>query len=385
MQRLASDDDVVHTRTSGPLASAAGAALFSLALAIAGVAVPLLAVRAGYGVGQVGVFVAVSAIAQMSTRLYMGALMRRLPDKVFVILSGAVLAVSSAAIALSSVWWVFAVSQLLQGVARAFFWTGTQTHAVRVSRSAVGALAKVNLASGVGLIGGPTLAGVLAHRSPQFALGVGAVVAACTVVPASALVRLPPFAPASDGRKRGQIWRRPGVGAGAWAGASAGGWRGLLGSYVPVILDQARQSSATIGFLVSVANAASVAGGALAGWVRGTGLRWSLVLGILAAGIGTALVGPVAGTAVLAGIALAISGAGAGVLQTIGPAVATESVHPQERGEAIASAGTFRAAALFFAPFGVAGLVALMPLAVALTAAGLLMTVPALAVRRLRL
>ena len=76
-------------------------------------------------------------------------------------------------------------------------------------------------------------------------------------------------------------------------------------------------------------------------------------------------------------IALCISGIGAGVLQTVGPAIATDAVREEERGEAITSTGTFRAAALFLAPMGTAGLVVLLPMGVAVCIAGLAITLPA--------
>ncbi|MGY1815126.1 MFS transporter [Blastococcus sp. SYSU D00820] len=365
-------------------AALAGGFVFAVALGIAGVAVPLLAVRAGYSAAQIGVLIALSAVSQMGTRLFMGAMMRRLPDKVFVIAAAASLAVSCGALVLSTTWLVFAVSQLLQGLARAFFWTGTQTHAVRLSDSAVGALAKLNLWSGTGQILGPLVAGPLIALSAQLALGVGAAVAALGIGTAALLVRLPPFQGRSKDRAGGRVWRRPAVAVACWAGASAGAWRGLLGSYVPVVLDHARQSSTTIGVLVAIANGAQVAGSAVAGRLRGAGVRRSLVLGVLASGIGVAAVGPLAGVAVAAGAVLLLSGVGAGALQTVGPAVATDAVDPEERGEAIASAGTFRAAALLLSPFAVAGLVTVMPLGTAILTAGLLITVPAIGVNRLR-
>jgi MFS family permease len=366
------------------VASLVGAVIFAVGLGIASVAVPLLALRVGYSAPEVGVLVALSAVSQMGTRIFMGAMMRRLPDKVFVVVAAASLAASCGVLVLSTTWLLFAVSQLLQGLARAFFWTGTQTHAVRMSDSAVGALARVNLASGMGQIAGPLVAGLLITRSPQLALGVAAGVSVLGVVSALLLTRLDPFAPRSKDRSRVQVWRRPGVDVACWAGASAGAWRGLLGSYVPVALDHARQSSTTIGTLVAVANGAQVAGSAVAGRLRGAGLRRSLVLGVLASGIGIAVVGPLAGMAVLSAVALCVSGIGAGALQTVGPAVATDAVDPEERGEAIASAGTFRAAALLLAPFAVAGLVTVVPLSAAILTAGLLITAPAVGVGRLR-
>lgn len=366
------------------VASFVGAIIFAVGLGIASVAVPLLALRVGYSAAEVGVIVAISAVSQMVTRLFMGAMMRRVPDKVFVVVSAASLALSCGALVVSTTWLVVTVSQLLQGLARAFFWTGTQTHAVRMSDSAVGALARVNLASGLGQIAGPLAAGLLIAFSPQLALGVAGGISALGLVTALLLVRLDPFAPRSKHGGQVRIWRRPGVNAACWASASAGAWRGLLGSYVPVALDHARQSSTTIGALVAVANGAQVAGSTVSGRMRGAGLRWSLVLGILASGIGVALVGPLADIAVLTALVLAISGIGAGALQTVGPAVASDSVGPEERGEAIASTGTFRAAALLMAPFAAAGLVTVVPLSAAIVTAGLLITVPVIGVVRLR-
>lgn len=366
------------------VASLGGAAIFAIGLGIASVAVPLLALRAGYSAAEVGVIVAISAVSQTGTRLFMGSMMRRLPDKVFVVVSAASLALSCGVLVLSTTWLVFTVSQLLQGLARAFFWTGTQTHAVRMSASAVSALARVNLASGLGQIAGPLAAGLLIASSPQLALGVAGGISSLGMVTALLMVRLDPFAPRSKQAGRVRIWRRPGVDTACWASASAGAWRGLLGSYVPVALEHARQSSTTIGALVAVANGAQVAGSAVSGRLREGALRWSLVLGILASGVGVALVGPFAGVAVLTALVLAVSGMGAGALQTVAPAVASDSVGLEERGEAIASTGTFRAASLLMAPFAAAGLVTVIPLSAAIVAAGLLITVPVFGVVRLR-
>jgi MFS family permease len=171
------------------------------------------------------------------------------------------------------------------------------------------------------------------------------------------------------------------VDVGCWAGVSAGAWRGLLSSYVPVALDAARQPASTIGVLVSVANGASVVGSALVGRVRGRWVARSFVLGTLATGAATGLVALAAEAWWAAAALLAVSGLGAGALQTIGPAIATDSVHPEERGEAIAAAGTFRAAALFAAPLAVAGAIAVIPLTVAMGLTGALIAASAGLVR----
>jgi hypothetical protein len=68
----------------------------------------------------------------------------------------------------------------------------------------------------------------------------------------------------------------------------------------------------------------------------------------------------------------------------VGPALATEAVEEDERGEAIASAGTFRAAALFAAPLSVAALVAVMTVPAAIAVAGVALALPPLLTRRSR-
>jgi MFS family permease len=106
------------------------------------------------------------------------------------------------------------------------------------------------------------------------------------------------------------------------------------------------------------------------------------VAGCLLVGLSMSLFVPVAGLAWLAAAVLALSGLGAGALQTVGPAVATDAVHPEERGEAIAATGAFRAAALFGAPLAVAGAIAVAPLAAAMAVTGVILALPALRVPR---
>jgi MFS family permease len=362
-------------------ASNAGAVVFSFALGIATVAVPLLALRAGYSAAEIGAVTAVSAVAQMLARLSLGPAMRRWPDWTLITAAGFLLTASNGLMALSATVVPLVVANLLQGVARACFFTGTQTHVVRGPGSAVGALATMNFVGSAGLLAGPVVAGVLSERTPVLALTVATGIALLGTIPTFLLDRHPPFSLPAD-RPPGQMWRRPGVNIGCWAAVTAGSWRGMLSSFIPVALDSARHSSSTIGLLVTVANGAALAGAAVVGRVRERGTRWAFVVGTLAAGIGTALSAALAENVVLAAIVLAISGLGAGALQTVGPAIATDSVHPEERGEAIATAGTFRAAALFAAPLAVSGLVGIIALAPAMALVGVAMTVPAIALRR---
>ena len=363
------------------VASASGAAVYSFALAVASVALPLLALRAGYSAAGIGALTAVSAIAQMATRMGLGAVMRRWPDWTLVTTAGLLLAASNLVVVLSAALAPFVLAQLLQGVSRACFWTGTQTHVVRGPGRAAGTLATVNLVSSVGLLAGPAVAGVLSERTPVLALAVAAGVALVGTAPTFLLDRLPPFVPPED-RPPGRLWRRPGVDIGCWAGVSAGAWRGLLGSYVPVALDAARQSATTIGALISVANAAALVGAVIAARVRQSWTARVVLWGIVATGVTTGLTAALAGSVLLSALVLATSGVSAGVLQVLGLAVASDAVHPEERGEAIAVSGTFRAGALFAAPLAVAGLVVVLPLAPAVALVGAVMTVPAVALRR---
>ncbi|AUI53768.1 MFS transporter (plasmid) [Arthrobacter crystallopoietes] len=358
--------------------------MFSYSLGTLSVVVPLLAVRIGYSASQIGLLVAVAAVAQIATRLCMGALVRACADKWFLLMAAVMIAGSCALITLSDALLIFTLAQLVQGMARALFWTSSQTHAVRTSLSPVQGLRNVNLAAGVGALIGPAAAGYFWETSTELPLLVGAATGSLAVIPLLLIIRFPPFA-AKNSAVRGKgkrLWRQPGVETACWMNAAAGGWKSLLDSYVPLVLSLAGQPAAVIGILISVANATVLAGSAASGWVRAKGIRASLSMGVLAAGLGLAAAGFFAGWAVAAAAALALSGIGAGILQTVGPAIAAETVHPEERGDALAVTGTFRASALFLVPVGMAGLVTVVPATPALLAAGLLLAAPAAAVWR---
>jgi MFS family permease len=354
-----------------------------VSLGAASVALPLLALQAGYSAFEIGALTAASAVSQMLIRLALGWAMRRWPDWTLIAGAEIALAASCAVVTLSTTLVPFVLAQLLQGVSRACFWTGSQTHVVRGSGRAAGALAQVNLVASVGLLAGPLVAGVLSETTPALALAVAAGIALTGLAPTLLLDRLPPFVPPAD-RPPGRMWRRPGVDVGCWAGMTAGAWRALLTSYVPVALDAARQSATTIGVLVAAANGAQLLGTALAGRVRTHLTVPALLVGILATGAATALTAAVAWSPPLAALVLVVSGMAAGAVQVLGPALAAESVHPQERGEAIALTGTFRAAALLTAPLAVAGMVVVVPLTPAIAVVGAGMTLPAFALRKRR-
>ena len=72
-------------------------------------------------------------------------------------------------------------------------------------------------------------------------------------------------------------------------------------------------------------------------------------------------------------ILMVLGGASSGTITTLGPAMASLAAGPEEQGDALALAGTFRAGALLAAPALVGGLLAVtgIPTALLIAAAGL--------------
>lgn len=364
-------------------AAATGAILgFGLSLGIASVAIPLLALAAGYDASTVGVLAAASAVTHLAARLSLPWLLERMSDRALICGAAALLATSYALLLVSTSLPIFVVAQLVSGGARAIFWTASQTHAIRREESSVRAIAIVNLLGSVGQVVGPALGGVLAGLSLSAALAAGLAGGVLAATAALGLLTLPTYdrkASPGDGR----LWRRPGVDAACWGSFAGGGWRALLGSYVPVVLVGAGLPPAVIGALIALADGTAIlTSGALVRFAHAR-VRTNLVVGVVTLGLGMALV-PLAPSVPLAvALALAISGAGCGLVTTLGPALAADAVEPGERGAAIALTGTFRALALFTVPAGVAAAVVAIPLTVATAVASVAIILPTLAVNRL--
>ena len=365
------------------VAAATTSGVIGLALGVAGVALPLLALRAGYSASEIGALTAVSAVSQLVSRLSLGAVMRRIPEWTLISSAGVFLALSCGLVAVSAAGVPFVVAQLLQGVARAFHWTSTTAHLVRGPGSAAPKLAVVNFTAAIGSLTGPVVAGLLSERTPVLALAVAAAISLVAVGPTFLLDRHPPFAPPPEvARRRGRIWRRPGVDVGCAAAAAAGGWQAVLTSYVPVALVAAGQAAVVVGALVAVANGAMLVAAGLAGRV---GRRWqssAVVAGVLVGGAAVALTAVTAAVVPLAAVVLAAGDYAAGTLQVLGSAVVAESVHPEERGDAIAASGTFRALSMLGTPLAVAGLITVVPLAPAVAVVGVVLGLPGVLLRR---
>jgi len=346
-----------------------GAFWFASVLGMIGVVVPLLAIDVGHSPAVVGLLVATSGVAQLLARLRLAAVLRRLPDKVFVVIAGMLVAAACVLLALSTHLAAFIAAQALVGSARAYYWTGAQTHAVRTGRRSVGALARLNLFAGIGALIGPFAAGVLFELDPLISLYAAATTGLVTASVGLLLAKLPVFAapsPSADGR----LWRRSSVRPGLAMTTISGAWRGLLDSFVPVVLTLSGQSAVAVGAVIAVAHVAALIGGSAVGLLRDLRARGSLIIGGLVTAAGMACVSPLAGEPVAVAAVLAGAGLAAGALQTIGTAAVADGVPDEERGDAIATSGVFRAGALLVSPLLSAGVLAVAPVPVAFVLLG---------------
>ena len=325
---------------------------FSFALGSAGLILPLLALAAGYDPATIGILTAISAVSQLGVRVQLPAILAIVPDRTLILGANALMAASFVLLLVSREIPVFVLAQLLQGVARATFWTASQTHAVRGPTGVVRSLALVQLLANVGTLTGPAVAGILAGRSLELAVAVASTGAVIGLVFSTLLV---PFAPYPRRRETvgPRIWQRPGVDLACWAGFSAGGWRAMMTSFVPVALTAAGQRPELVGSLMAASEAAGIApAGVLLG--RPTpNVRRAIEIAVIAVTLSLAALPAVVGAAPLAALTLIVGGIGSGVLVSLGPALASQSVPAHEQGEAIAVSGTFRAAALLVTPAAV--------------------------------
>lgn len=356
------------------------ALIFSLAMGIQSILLPLLALAAGYSKADVGILTAMSAISQLITRLFSATAMRYLSDRILVAMSGVALALSGFLVAYSAFVVVFVIAELVQGIARGLFWSASVTHIVRQEGSSAGRMARVNFISSFGLLAGPTVAGYIAKFSLPTALVAAGLIALTVVPPSMMLKKELPFIREGSRVKR-EIWSRSEVRLGSWAGATAGSWRGILSSYIPVVLRSAGESYVLVGILVSVANGASILGSGLMGMLHRRSSIKIFAVGVACAAIGTGFIGVTAKSIVISGILLATGGVGAGLLQTLGPVIAAEGVSQSQKGDAIALAGSFRAGALFGAPLLMAALLGPLGLTEALLISGAILGSPILAAR----
>jgi hypothetical protein len=354
---------------------------YSLALGIATVTVPLVALAAGYDPAGVGFLVAIGSAAQLSTRLTLPTLLGRFPDR-WLICAAAILMASGFILLLTSrALPVFVLAQVAVGASRAIFWTSSQTHAIRSGGSPVRRLVDLNLAGNAGTLSGPLLAGLLATIGLHVALLGGIAALTLSTVGAPFLQRFPPY----DRRRSGgalQLLRRDGVDMAVWANVVGGVWWSMMGSYVPVILVGAGFGPSLVGLMVTLSEGA----GAVTLLVLRR-LPTHRVRPIVRAGALTEM-------AALAAVALAppllpqygrlliTGGAGAGCVTTLAPALVALAGNEHEQADGLALSGTFRSVAQLAAPASISALLQVLALPVALAGLALTTAAPGLILGR---
>jgi hypothetical protein len=362
--------------TGGQVAATVGMVLgFSFSLGTASLVLPLLALAAGYDPAAVGLLAAVSAIAQFLFRLGLPWLLGRYPDRDLVGAACLFIATSYGLLLVDTSLLAFVAAQLMQGSARALFWTGSQTHVVRGASNTVSRLAQFQALSSVGMLAGPAIAGVAASQSLELALVFGVIGGLLGGVASLLMRRLPPF----DRRSRGgglHVWRRPGVDVACWTSFAAAGWRSMLNSFVPVVLTEAGLGPSVVGGLLALSEFAAVLSASVLIRVTPGRARELVEISALVSCAGLGLTPFVAGEPALVALLMAAGGAGSGILTTMGPAIANNAVALGERGDAIAATGTFRAAAQLTTPAGVSAALSVVALPAAVVMAAVALAAP---------
>ena len=354
---------------------------FALSLGIATVAIPLLALAAGYDAAAVGFLVAGAAASQLATRLALPWLLGRFTDRSLILVSVALMLAAFSLLSVSTAAPAFVVAQLAYGAARAIFWTASQTHVIRSGGSTVRRLVDFNLAGNAGTLIGPLLAGFLAASAVNLAITGAAIAAGLALLLSPALATYPPF----DRRQSAgttRLLRREGVDVAVWATFVAGTWWSILGSYVPVLVVRAGLGATDVGLLVSLSEGS--------GAVMMLVLRWLSPVRIQR----IVRAAPLVEMAALAGIAVApavlgvyaalvvVAGLAGGAVTVLAPALVTQTATRHEHGDAIALTGTSRAVALLGAPAAVGALLSVVALPVALMSVAVVNVAPALILGR---
>jgi len=356
---------------------------FSMGLGVGTVAIPLLALSAGYAPALVGFLVATAAATQLGTRLGLPWLLGRFRDRSLIGASSLMMVAAFGLLLVSTALPVFVAAQLLQGGARAIFWTSSQTHAVRGPGRPVRRLIEMNVAGNLGTLTGPALAGMLALMGLPVALGAAAAGAFAAYLGSRHLSELAPF----DRRRSAgtvALLRRDGVDVACWASIVGGVWWSMMGSFVPVILVGAGIGAQGIGWLITASEGAGMLALIALRNVRPARVRPAVRVAAVGAAAALAALALAPSDVLLYAGLLVVGGAASGTVTTLAPAMASLAAGPNEQGDALALSGTFRAGALFVAPALVGSLLAVVALGPALliVAAGALL--PAVVVGRRR-
>jgi MFS family permease len=357
---------------------------FALSLGIAIVAIPLVALDAGYDAAAVGFLAAASAASQLATRLALPWLLGRFADRTLIAFAAVLMLGAFGLLLASTALPAFLAAQFAQGASRAIFWTSSQTHAIRSGGSQVKRLVDLNLAGNAGTLTGPAVAGFLATIGLPVAIAGAAVAVSVAAIGAPLMTALVPY------DRRGSagalnLLRRDGVDVASWANFVAGTWWSMIGSYIPVILVTAGLGPAIIGWLVTLSEGAGAATLLVLRRLSPSGIRPIVRIGAFAEMVvlaGIALAPPV--LAVYA-VLLVLGGTAAGAVTSLAPALVTMVAREQEHGDALALSGTFRSIALLGMPASVGVLLAVVELPIAVVAVALAAVAPGAVLGRNRI
>lgn len=356
------------------VAYVAATSIFALSLGISTVSFPLLAASRGFSTAEIGFVIGIAQIAQFPLRMILPPLMRRFTEVAVVSVAGLLVGGAFVAMSSSATMAAFVGSQVILGGGRACFWTAVQTQSVR-SPDGGRRLAILGTTTGVGLLIGPLIAGLLGSVSLTGAMAVGATLAVVSVLPSLRLHRFDKPTRSAD-RTAQAIWRGPGVVLGSWAAVTAGCWRAMLNAYLPVVLQAAGYSTAQIGLLLAVANLANIIGVSAALPMARRSTAGSLVGAVAITAGSMALFGIMTSTPWFVMVVLFCSGLGGGALQTLAPSVAVVGLDPWQKGNAMAVIGAWRSGAMLVAPLSVAAALAFVSFGAASGVLGVVLLSP---------
>jgi len=350
---------------------------FSLALGIATVTIPLVALAAGYDAAGVGLLVATGSAVQLSTRLTVPTLLGRYADRWLLCSAAILMACGFGLLLASTALPVFVLAQAAVGASRAIFWTSSQTHAIRSGGSPVRRLVDLNLAGNAGTLSGPVLAGLLATIGLHVALIGGIAALGISAAGAPLLRRFPPY----DRRRSGgalRLLRRDGVDMACWANVAGGVWWSMMGSYVPVILVGAGFGPSLVGLMVTLSEGAGAVALLVLRRVQTHHVRTIVRVGAITEMAALAAVAVAPPLLPLYALLLITGGAGAGCVTTLAPALVALAATEHEQADGLALSGTFRSVAQLAAPASVSGLLQVLALPIALAGFALATAAPGL-------
>jgi MFS family permease len=344
--------------------------VYSLGLGISGVMLTFLALDQGLSIAQIGLLTALSAVAQMGARLPLGWALQYVSDRFVLVCALSAFALSMGfALAIPGMLGL-ALAQFAQGISRAGFWTASQTHIIRASPSAAQGLARSNLITSSTSLIGPLIAGWIAAVDLIIGRWVVLALAVIGLALVLCLTAFPVFTPPKNPTE-GRVRHRHGVRFASLGSLAGGAWAVTLATYVPVVFTAEGWDEVTIGSVIALANGMLLVSTFFCG--RLAARRFSLAIGSGAAlaGLGISCLALASSVPAVTVVALLLSGAGVGAVMTIGPALATQSVHPEERGQAVAITGSYRAAALLGVPLVVTVATLVLPVSLTLLILGI--------------